>query len=391
MIRNMIRHMIRTAALVAAAVVVQLVPTPRAHAQMADIALLSPVPLTNSDWATARVVKKSARLPQEAPAPAPISMATPVVPIAILPPATPPRPTGPALRREATVTSEIVRIGDLIENAGVVADVAIFRAPDLGQSGSVSAARVAEVVRSHHILGLDTRGLDEVRVTRATRTIGAKEIELQLIRALVAQHGLSEAEQWGVSFDGEVRSVHIDPGAELGLARLAYDPRNRRFDAAFEIPNGSTRRTLLRASGTLVETGETVVTLRAIAAGEVLKSTDLRIERRPKTESATIEESIGSAAKRPLKAGQVVRPADVARPEVVARNDNVTISFEVPGMILTVLGKALEAGMEGDVINVLNIQSKRTILATVRGPGRVAVTATSPRLAANAAPANARR
>ena len=65
---------------------------------------------------------------------------------------------GPALKPMATVASEIVRIGDLIENAGVVADVAIFRAPDLGQTGSVSASRVIDAVRPHHIIGLDTRG-----------------------------------------------------------------------------------------------------------------------------------------------------------------------------------------------------------------------------------------
>ena len=39
------------------------------------------------------------------------------------------------------ITGDIVRIGDLVENAGIVAEVPIFRAPDLGQTGTVSAAR----------------------------------------------------------------------------------------------------------------------------------------------------------------------------------------------------------------------------------------------------------
>jgi flagellar basal body P-ring formation chaperone FlgA len=37
----------------------------------------------------------------------------------------------------------------------------------------------------------------------------------------------------------------------------------------------------------------------------------------------------------------------------------------------------------GDVIRVLNVQSKRTIQATVNGAGRVFVTSRAPRLAAN--------
>src|SRR3954471_7371599 len=82
---------------------------------------------------------------------------------------------GPALKAEATVAGDLVRIGDLIENAGAVADVPIFRAPDLGQAGGVPASRVAAAVRSHHIRDLDTRGLAEVVVTRASRSITAKE------------------------------------------------------------------------------------------------------------------------------------------------------------------------------------------------------------------------
>jgi flagella basal body P-ring formation protein FlgA len=71
------------------------------------------------------------------------------------------------------------------------------------------------------------------------------------------------------------------------------------------------------------------------------------------------------------------------KPELIGRNDSVTMQLEVPGMLLSVRGKALEAGALGDVINVLNVESKRTIQATVSGPGRVTVTSTTPRLAAN--------
>ena len=39
-------------------------------------------------------------------------------------------------------------------------------------------------------------------------------------------------------------------------------------------------------------------------------------------------------------------------------------------------GKALEAGAVGELINVLNVQSNRTVQATVHGPGQVVVAAT---------------
>ena len=56
--------------------------------------------------------------------------------------------------------------------------------------------------------------------------------------------------------------------------------------------------------------------------------------------------------------------------------------------MLTVRGKAAEGGAEGDVISVLNEQSKRTVQGVVVGPGRVVISTSSPRLAANIAPTN---
>src|SRR5262245_2186741 len=80
----------------------------------------------------------------------------------------------PALKSEATVIGDVVRIGDLIENAGAAAEVAIFRAPDLGQTGTVPAQQVIDAVLPHRIIALDTRGIAEVAVTRASRLITAK-------------------------------------------------------------------------------------------------------------------------------------------------------------------------------------------------------------------------
>ena len=78
----------------------------------------------------------------------------------------------------------------------------------------------------------------------------------------------------------------------------------------------------------------------------------------------------------------------------IVANDNVTITYQVPGITLTMRGKAIDGGTLGEVVNVLNVQSKRTIQATVAGPGHVVVAATTlvqvnpsttaPRLAADA-------
>src|SRR3954464_9783301 len=82
----------------------------------------------------------------------------------------------PRLKELVAVASEIVRIGDLVENAGAAADVPVFRAPDLGQTGAVPISRIAEALRPYDVTGLQTGGLTEVVVTRLSRALTAKDI-----------------------------------------------------------------------------------------------------------------------------------------------------------------------------------------------------------------------
>ena len=85
-------------------------------------------------------------------------------------------PARPSLKHDVTVTSGVVRIGDLIENAGVVANVAIFRAPDLGTTGTVPVETVIAAVRPHALVGFDTGGAADVVLTRAAREIPVADI-----------------------------------------------------------------------------------------------------------------------------------------------------------------------------------------------------------------------
>ena len=296
------------------------------------------------------------------------------------------------LKELVTVTGELVRIGDLVDNAGTSAGIAVFRAPDLGQTGTVPVARVLDTLRRHELTGVDTGGLGEVIVTRPSRAITAKQIQDRIARALAGQPGFGDAGSLLISTDRDLRTLHVEPAAgdELAVLRMSADARSGRFDIAFELPGAGARR--LRVTGTAVETVETAILTRALARGEVVRPSDVVLERRPKAEASgdtvVAEQAVGLAVKRALRSGQVLRSGDLARPEVVQRSETVTIVYEVPGILLTMRGKALEPGAAGDLINVLNVQSNRTVQATVTGPGRVTITATLPRLAAAVAPAN---
>ena len=304
-------------------------------------------------------------------------------------------PAAPKLKELVTITADLVRIGDLIDNAGLAANIAVFRAPDLGQTGAVQVGRITDALKSHDVAGLDTGGLSEVIVTRLSRVITAKDVEERIARAAAGQYGFGDTKNLSVAFDREVRALHVEASAtaDLLIARMNVEPRTGRFDISLEIPGSAAARRLpLRFTGTVTETIETATLTRAIGRGDTIRDSDVTVERRPKAEVASdpihAEQAVGLSAKRPLRAGHALRASDLMKTDVIARNEPVTIFYEAPGILLTVRGKALEAGAAGDLISVLNVQSNRTVHGAVSGPGQVTVTATTPRVAAAMAPAS---
>jgi len=291
-------------------------------------------------------------------------------------------PAAPALRREVTVSSELVRIGDLVDNAGVSARIPIFRAPDLGQTGTVSAARILEAVRPHGLPIVVTGGISEVAVTRASRLISLKDIESRIADVLAGQSGLGQAKNLVVTIDRDARPVHLEPSAnaELQATRVSYDPRSNRFDVTFDVAGSrAARRVSLRYVGTIVTMADVAVLTRGLNHGDVVKASDVAIARRPKGETpldvlSSVADAVGLAARRSLRADEALSAADLVKPELVQRNETVTLIYAAPGLLLTVRAKALDSGTRGDTVSVLNVQSKRTVQGTVTGPAEVTIT-----------------
>jgi flagella basal body P-ring formation protein FlgA len=297
----------------------------------------------------------------------------------------------PVLRANINVTGDVVRIGDVVDNAGTAGQIAIYRAPDLGTTGSLATAQVLGVLRAHQVIGVDTRDLKAISVTRLARTLDARDIELQVARALERRNGLGDAANLSLTFDRDVQTLQLDASNSGALQPVSvrYEPRSGRFDVSFEIANdASSAPTKLRFTGTAIETVDAAVLARGLERNEILKSSDVLIERRPKAEVgndvAGRDGAVGMQARRQLRAGQALRVADLAKPDLVTRDQNVTLIYESSGLYLTIRGKALEGGTEGDVVNVLNLQSKRTVSGIVVGRGQVSVAIATPRLPATA-------
>ncbi|WP_164934500.1 flagellar basal body P-ring formation chaperone FlgA [Bradyrhizobium zhanjiangense] len=286
----------------------------------------------------------------------------------------------PTLRASVSVTSDVVRVGDLIDNAGSAALIPVYRSPDLGTTGTLAVAQVLSVLRAKQVIGVMTGDIKEVQVTRLARTLVSKDLEAAVASTLERRFGLGDAANITVTFDRGISDMRLDASNTGALQPVStrYDARSGRFDVAFEINNDNNPApTKLRFTGTAIETVEVAVLTRDIDRTELLKSSDVSLERRPKAEvtgePASRDRTVGMQLRRPMRAGMPIRVADIVKPDFVVRDQTVTIIYQVPGLYLTTRGKAIESGAEGDTVSVLNPQSKRTLTGVVTGRGQVTV------------------
>jgi flagella basal body P-ring formation protein FlgA len=282
----------------------------------------------------------------------------------------------PRLRANVTVAAEIVTIGDLFDGAGKYSGIAVFRAPDLGRSGTVSADMVVASVEAAGMTQCDRAGIDAVTVTRAGRLVDEGEIT-ELLSAALAGPLSAEPDRIDIVFDVPPGPLFAAPAADVRVARLARSTSGARFEAVIEAGQSGAAE-YLRVIGTAVATVDAVTALRPLDRGEIVAADDLTVTRIPARQSLvgsapSPADLVGLAARRALRAGVPLSASDFAAPNLVARGEIVTIVYKRGGLLLTTRGKALENGAKDAAIPVVNLSSNRVLTATVTDRGAVAV------------------
>ncbi len=113
-----------------------------------------------------------------------------------------------------------------------------------------------------------------------------------------------------------------------------------------------------------IERGET------ITDADVMEATVSPQRMRPGLALATTV-LIGHEARRLLRAGEPVRLEDVRMPALVTKGATVTMTFNMPGITLTAIGRAMGEGGLGETVVVQNPVSFRQVSCIVTGPGQV--------------------
>lgn len=281
---------------------------------------------------------------------------------------------GPVLLPEVTIDADIVTVGDMFADAGVFAEQPLFRAPAPGTAGLVNISAVDAAAERIGFVGYSTDGLTAVRVARTGHAVTESDI-VSVIEADLAAKGIVGADMSiDVRFSTRVPQLTAaTASAPLQLASLRYLPGNGTFSARLLVAGLSEP---VELQGTLEVMIEVPHLAASLPAGTILRAADLRMQpvalRYAQSAGyAQARELVGMALVRQSREGLMLKSTDVGVPQMIGRNDAVTVYYRSGKMTLTVRGQALTAGAEGDPIQVLNLMSRRVLNAVVIGPGAV--------------------
>lgn len=217
----------------------------------------------------------------------------------------------------------------------------------------------------------------------ASRIIGEPEIGKRIADLVQQRNGGVPVE---VSFHGSGNELEV-PANSVGTLKVdnfSFDNRSGRFFAVVGVSGGD----LIKVSGR-AQTVEAIPVLKnRVAANQTIDRSDIEWMRVPSGRYGAgyidrIEDLLGQAPRRALAAGAPIRSADVSKPSAISKNALVTMVAQGPGMTLTTTGRALENGSVGDVIAVMNVQSKKTVQATVIAANQVQVITAARVIASN--------
>jgi flagella basal body P-ring formation protein FlgA len=181
--------------------------------------------------------------------------------------------------------------------------------------------------------------------------------------------GLSEAQ-----FTVSVATPRAAPPCARPVEIEAVDtrtPARMRFAVVCPDAGGWKYEYVLRATVSAL----VAVSAAPVAAGQALTAQDVTLERR---DVSTLGDALGSAeaatgqaARRSLRAGEVLRQSQLSAPLLVRRGEPVMMLARFEALEISTAGEALDAGALHALVRVRNVANGRVVRMRVIGAGTV--------------------
>lgn len=284
------------------------------------------------------------------------------------------------LKQRVMVSTNIVTIGDMFDNAGNLAERALFRAPNIGTTGHVPVEAITTAVLKYGLSNFDFGLLQSVTVERPGKILNINDLR-RAIEAHVRLRGMVDPlARIELTFTDNLPNITYGTMEEsepriIDLRFAGSNVQGGQFEAFFALPG---QKNFHRAAGYLTEMLAVPHLNKALRRGTIIQPADINYEFIVKQRTlgfdiAEIEDIVGQSLKSSKRAGSIVTNRDLVAPILIKRNQTVSLILKSGALTLTVKGQALSSASHGDTVKVLNLKSKKIITGIALSSGTVLV------------------
>ena len=276
-----------------------------------------------------------------------------------------------SLRDLVVLSGPVVRLSDLFDDAGPNGERVLGPAPQPGGRITVPARQLAAIAQQFGVAWQPASNDDQVVLERPARALARTEI-VNALRDALAEAGAGP--DCAIALDSlAAPPVAADGALHATVEQIDFDAASSHFAALLGLAAPGMKARHLNVSGHAWPMVDVPVAALPIAAGSRIQTGDLRIEHRrrdqiPGDAVRDPSEAEGMMLRHAAIAGRPIPRADLVRPPLVQRGLPVRVTLDQPGISMVVQGQALQDGMLGAVVRVVNPLSHAVVDAEVTGP-----------------------
>lgn len=289
------------------------------------------------------------------------------------------------LRSAISVQGDQITFGDIFNGVGEKADYVIAPAPVPGKTTFFNVSSVSFVARKHGLDWRPNRTVKRVSIAREGVRIPRQELVEEIHFALENE---LQSDLFEISLSTQHPNVQValDENPNAAVESLSFSRKKGTFVAILEAPANSENARRYKLSGKIYLQRLVPVLNRSVAAGEEIKETDLdfktfNVSKIGRNMAVDIHEIIGKSPRRTVRTGSPINLNNLGDPVTVEKGKLVSVVLNEGGINLSITGRTLEPGGEGDIIRVENIASRKTIQAQVINASEVRIVTKKNRLA----------
>jgi len=286
------------------------------------------------------------------------------------------------LRESHEIRDQIVTLGDLFQlNQDSKREQIVDQGLLPGKTKRYPSKTLSVIAIQYKIPWHPVTNKEQILITRQAASLDHQKLASILMPKAIEVSGNPLI---SFKFDKQNYAIHLPLQKELTFTvkEFNYDPVQKKFASKIMVENLTNTDQTLKGpyyiSGQISDTIEIPILVSPMRSGEVIteRNIDFIEINSKKLNSQMIfksEDLIGKTPRRLIRSYTPIKNREVLEPIIVKKNTLVKMIYHNNNIHVSTKGKALENGAKGDIINVMNTSSKRTIQAEVINMNEVRV------------------